>query len=136
DADLVSGGSSTGSIVIGSAGMLTLQAGADSLQTLQFATGGTQEILALATPTAVQATIDNFASGRTIDLLDTAVTGFQYGGTTLDVLETARPSRCSICRGHSSPTASLTARIWAPARSSPWPRHASLPARVLPPRAV
>jgi collagen type I alpha len=87
DAGLVSGGASTGSIVIGSGGMLTLQAGADSLQTLQFAVGGTQEMLALATPTAVLATIDNFAVGRTIDLLDTAVTGFQYSGTTLDVLD-------------------------------------------------
>ena len=84
DADLISGGA--GSVVIGSGGALTLQAGADSLQTLQF-DAGTQETLALGTPLAVHATIDGFGAGRTIDLLNTGVTGFQYGGTTLDVLD-------------------------------------------------
>jgi hypothetical protein len=86
DSTLISGGTSTGNIVIGSGGALTLQAGADSLQTLQFATAGSLEMLALASPISVQATIDGFAVGRTIDLLNTTVTGFQYSGNTLDVL--------------------------------------------------
>jgi len=88
DEAVVSYGATTGRIAIGVGGAATLLAGADSLQTLLFSASGTAETFALGAPISVQATIDNFGIGRTIDLLNTpTVTAFNYSGTSLDVLD-------------------------------------------------
>ena len=88
DEAVVSDGATTGRIAIGVGGAATLLAGADSLQTLLFSASGTAETFALGEPISVQATIDNFGIGRTIDLLNTpTVTAFNYSGTSLDVLD-------------------------------------------------
>jgi len=86
DGALVSNGPMRGIIDIGTGSTVTLQAGADSGQTLQFTAGGTAETLALGASSSVQAVIGNFGTGTAIDLLNTAVTGLLYSGGTLDVL--------------------------------------------------
>ena len=85
---LTVGGSllSSGTIGIGISSAVTLQSGVANGETLQFNSGGTQEYLALGSPSDVAGPILDFGQGRTIDLLNTQVTSLQYAGGTLTAL--------------------------------------------------
>ena len=69
--------SGTGSAVIASGATLQSTT-ALALAGVSFAGGGSSEVLALGTPAGDTAVISGFASGTTIDLLNTTVTNYSY----------------------------------------------------------
>jgi fibronectin-binding autotransporter adhesin len=86
---------SIGTFVVDAGASWGLQTDATSAQTIQFQLGASPAVLALSapnttTPNAVQAVIEDFGKGGTIDLpnvLNASITGFNYAGSTLDVLD-------------------------------------------------
>jgi hypothetical protein len=83
-----------GTFAVDAGASWTLQTDAASTQTIAFQLGASPATVALtavspATPNAVQAVIEDFGKGGTIDLPNIAnagITGFSYSGSTLDVL--------------------------------------------------
>jgi hypothetical protein len=83
-----------GTFAVDAGASWALQTAASSTQTIQFQLGASPAILTLSAPTpgvpnAVQAVIEGFGQGATIDLpgiANASITGFSYAGATLDVL--------------------------------------------------
>jgi hypothetical protein len=76
----------TGTLEIGATGTISLLAGAAATQTVDFlAPGG---VLNLADPDYFKATIESFAPGNQIDLLNTSETSFTYANGILTVKDT------------------------------------------------